>query len=108
MEDEVESRKKLDEQMKRLQRQLREVERFTDVPQDVQSSIKENLQQQLQDVEQKRNDLLPEHQRVQKRSQKIQSIQDKKRNMQKETVAALEEVRMIREDAPSSFVRQGR
>ena len=36
---------KLDEQRKRLQRQLWEVERFTDVPLDVQSSIKEILQQ---------------------------------------------------------------
>ena len=59
----------MDEQRKRLQRQLRKVERLTDVPQGVQRSIKEHLHQQLHDVEQKRNDLLPEHQRVQKRSQ---------------------------------------
>ena len=65
VEDEVESRKKLDEQMRRPQRQLREVERFTDVPQEVQSSLKEILQQQLQE---------------------------------KETAAAWEEMRKIRED----------
>ena len=65
--DEVESEKKLDEQRKRLQRQLREIERFTDVQQEVQSCIKRILQQQLQELEQRRNDLLPEHQRVQKR-----------------------------------------
>ena len=78
VEDEVESRKKLDEQRKRLQVQLREVERFTDAPKEIQSSLKGILQQQLQEVEQRRNDLLPEHQRAQKKSQKIQSIQDKK------------------------------
>ena len=70
--EEVQNRKKLDEQRGMPQRQLRELEKFTDAPQDVQS-LKENLQQKLQDVVQKRNDLLPEHQRVQKRSQKIQS-----------------------------------
>ena len=43
----------------------------------------EGLQQQLQDIEQKRHDLLREHQRVQKRSPKRQSIQDKKRNLHK-------------------------
>ena len=61
VEDEVESTKKLDERRKRLQRQLREVERFTDVSKEGQSSLTENLQQQLQKVEQRRNDLLPEH-----------------------------------------------
>ena len=51
---------------------------------------------------------------MQKRSKKIQSIQDKKRNMKKETAAAREEMREIRENkyhskkaALSSFVRQG-
>ena len=55
VEDEVVSRKKLDEQRKRSQRQLRELEQCTHVPQEVQSRIKENLQQQLQEVEQRRN-----------------------------------------------------
>ena len=36
---------------------------------------------------------MPEHRKVQKRSQKTQSIQDKRRNMQKENVAAKEEMR---------------
>ena len=41
---------------------------------------------------------MPEHQKVQKRLQKIQSIQDKRRNMQKENAAAQEEMRKIREE----------
>ena len=42
--------------------------------------------------------LLPEHQRVQKRSQKLQSIRDKKRILQKEIVAVREEMRKLKED----------
>ena len=98
VEDEVESRKKLDEQRKRLQRQLRELEKFTCMPQDMQSKLKDDWQQQLQEIEQRRNDLLLEHQRAQKRSQKIQSIQHKKKHVQKETAAAGKEMRKIRED----------
>ena len=97
MEDEVEGRTKWDEQRKRLQRQLREVERFTDVPQEAHSSLKENLQLL---VDQRRNDLLLEHQRVQKRSHKKQSNpgQEEEHKMQRETAAAREEMRKIRED----------
>ena len=58
----------------------------------------ESMQHQLQEVEKRRNDLMPEHQRVQKRSQKIQSIQDKRKHMQKESLAAREEMRKIREE----------
>ena len=39
-DEEVENKKKLDEKSKRLQRQRRDLERFTCMPQDVQSSIK--------------------------------------------------------------------
>ena len=47
---------------------------------------------------QRRRDPTSEHQKVQKRSQKIQSIQDKRRNMQKESAAAEEEMRKLREE----------
>ena len=46
----------------------------------------------------KRDGLLPEHRGVRKRSREIQSIHDEKRNMQKETAAAREDMRKIRED----------
>ena len=36
----------------------------------------------------KKNDLMPEHQKVQKRTQKIQSLKDKRKNLQKERLAA--------------------
>ena len=70
-----ENRRKLDEQRMRLEKELREVEKLSFRPQEIQSGLKEGLQQQLQDIEQKMHDLLSQHQRVQKRSQKIQGIQ---------------------------------
>ena len=68
VEDEAESRKKLDEQKRKLQKELRDLEKFSCVPKEFQESVKSNLQQQLQEVEQRRHDLVPEHQNVQKRS----------------------------------------
>ena len=81
-------------------------------PQEIQCSLKENLQQQLQDVVQRRNDLLPEHQRAEEVSEDAVS-RTKEEEMQRETPAALEEMRKIREDltqrgALSSAVGQGR
>ena len=74
VEDEIESRKKLDEQRKKLQKELQYVEKLSCVTKEVQDSVKNDLQQQLQEVEQRRHALVPENQKVQKRSQNIQSI----------------------------------
>ena len=79
VEDEAESRKKLDEQKKKPRKALREVDRLCFASQEVQENLKESLQHQLQEVEKRRHDLMPEHQRVQKKSQKTQSIQDKRK-----------------------------
>ena len=78
-EDEIESRKKLDAQRKKLQKELRDVENLSCASKEVQDSLKNDLQQLLQEVEQRRHDLMPEHQKVQKISHKIQSIEDKRR-----------------------------
>ena len=56
------------------------------VSKEVQDSLKNDLQQHLQEVEQRRDDLMPEHQKVQKRSQKMQNIQDKRRNVKKDSM----------------------
>ena len=64
-----------------------------------QESLKSDLQQQQQDVEQRRHDLMPEHRKVQKRALKIKSIQDRRRNMQKESAAAQLEIRRLREES---------
>ena len=68
VEDEVESRKKLDEQKRKLQKELRDVEKLYCVPEEAQikDSLKNDLQWQLQEVERRRHDLMPEHQKVQK------------------------------------------
>ena len=58
VEEEVESRKKLDEQKRKLQKELREIEKFSCLSREVQESLESNLQQQLQEVEQKRHDLM--------------------------------------------------
>ena len=81
--EEVDTKKKLDQRKKQLQKQLRDIEKFTDMCQSVVDEHKEKWQQELQDTEQKRNDLLPEDQSMQKRSPKLQSLQDKKETMPK-------------------------
>ena len=59
--DEAESRKKLGEQKKKLQKELQDVDRLSFVSKDMQEGIKESLQHQLQEVEKRRHDLMPEH-----------------------------------------------
>ena len=48
-----------------MQKELREVDRLSFVSKEMQECIKESLQHQLQDVEKRRNELMPE--KVQKR-----------------------------------------
>ena len=71
LEDEAESRKKLDEQKRKLQKEMRDIEKFSCVPKEFQENLKSNLQQQLQEVEQRWNDLMPEHRKVQKKNAKF-------------------------------------
>ena len=68
VEDETEMRRKLDEQKKKLQKELRDVDRLSFFSKEVQESTVESLQCQLQEVEKRRHDLVLEHQKVQKRS----------------------------------------
>ena len=70
VEDETESRKKLDDKRKKLQKESRDVEKLSLISKEAQETTKESLQHQLQEVEKRRHDLLPEHQKAQKRSQK--------------------------------------
>ena len=97
VEDEDVCRRKPDEQKKKWQKEPRDVDRLSFVTKEVQESILESLQYQLQEVEKRRHDLMLEHQKFQKRLKKIQSIQDKRKHMQKENAAADEEVRKLRD-----------
>ena len=54
--------------------------------------------EQLQEIQRKRTELLPLHQKTQKRSQKLQSLQDKKRNYLKDACACEEEIQKLREE----------
>ena len=59
---------------------------------------KEKWKEELLEIEKKRNELLPEHQKMQKTSQKMQSLQDEKRNFLKDACACDEEMRKVREE----------
>ena len=76
--EEVESKKMLVDQRKRLQKQLRELEKITCMPQDVQGRPKEEWQEHQQSgmiycrsTRERRRDL-----------KRYKAFQDKKRNMQ--------------------------
>ena len=81
VDEEVDSKKKLDLRKKDLLNQLHDTSNACpDMPQLAQGMLKEAWQQELQDIERRRNDLLPEDQKMQK-TQKLQSSQDKKEQM---------------------------
>ena len=105
VEGDTDCKKKLDEQKKSLQKQLRDIEKFTDMEPMVRDRQKEKWKCQLQEIERKRTELLPEHQKMQKRSQKLQSLQDKKRNYIKEACSGEEEVRKANEEVQGRGVR---
>ena len=77
VEEETDCKKKLDERKKHLQRQWRDIEKFTDSDPNIRDRQKERWKEELQEIERKRTELLSEHQKMQKRSQKLQSLQDK-------------------------------
>ena len=68
VDEEVDGKIELDLWKKDLLK--RYINECPDVPQAVQGMLKETWQQELQEIEQRRNDLLPEHQKMQKRSKK--------------------------------------
>ena len=45
-----ENKRKLDEQRKMLQKELRDIEKLSLIPQEIQCGLKEGLEQQLQDI----------------------------------------------------------
>ena len=98
MEVEEDDDKKLDEQRRRLQKQLLEIEKFSDTDQVFRDGQKENWKEKLQDIEEKRNELFPEHQKMQKRSRKMQSLENERRNFIKDACACDEEMRKVREE----------
>ena len=73
-EDETEYKKKLDEQKKSLQRQEREIGKFANMDPVVRNHQKEVWKKELEEIERKRTELLPEHQKMQSKSCKVCEI----------------------------------
>ena len=92
VDEEVENKKKLDEQRRRLQQQIREIEKFTDVDQMFRDSQKEKWKERLEKRTLART---PEDA---ERSQKMQSVQGKKRNLLKKVGACDEGMGKVREE----------
>ena len=63
--DEEVAKKKLDGQRKRLQKQLQEFEKFLDMDHMFREVQKEKWKEDLQEIEEKRNELLPQRQKMQ-------------------------------------------
>ena len=80
---------------KSLQRQLRDVEKFASMDPFFRDRQKEVWKEELEEIERKRTELLPENQKVQKRSQKSQSLRDKQMNHFKNACACEEEMQML-------------
>ena len=74
--EEIQSRKKLDEQNRKLQKELRDIEKFSCLSKEVQESLKCNLQQQLQEVEQGRHDSC-QRQKVNKKHKRCKAFRVK-------------------------------
>ena len=68
--------KKMDQQKKELQKQLRDLEKLTKMPEDIQSRLKEEWQQELPDIE-------PEHQKDAEEISKVVEFARQKEGMPK-------------------------
>ena len=66
-----------------IAKQLRKIEDITDLDEDFVERQNPRWQQDLQRIEQRRNDLLSEHEQMQKMSLMLQSLQGKKLQSQK-------------------------
>ena len=77
-EEETECKQQLNEQKKSLQRKLRKIEKFANIDPASRDRHKEVWKEELEEIERKWTEVLPEHQKMQ--SQKRQSLRDKQRN----------------------------
>ena len=98
VEEETDCKKKLDEHKKSLQRQLRDIEKFANMDPIFRSRQKEKWKEELQEIEGKRTELLPECQKMQKRSQKLESLQEKKRKHLKDACACEEDAQLLNQE----------
>ena len=87
----------LDEKRK-IQKELREVERLSFTSKEMQENLMESMQHQLQEEEKRKNDLMLEQQKVQRRSPKYTKHSGQEKTLLKESLAAREEMPKLREE----------
>ena len=63
-----------------MQRQLRDMGKFASIDLVFRDRQKEVLNEELEEIERRRTELLLEHEKMQKKSQKLQRLRDKQRN----------------------------
>ena len=78
--DDTEYKKKLDEEKKSLQGQVRDIDKFANIDQVPRTSTRRYGRRSWKKSKEKRTELLPEHQKMQKKWQKMQSLRDKQKN----------------------------
>ena len=99
VEEEMQSRKKLDEQRRNMQRQMRDIDKLTFMEPAVREVQKEKFVCLLQEVERKRTDLLAEHQKNTRRGRRsCKACRTRKNNHLKEACASEEEMQKIDEE----------
>ena len=98
VEEETDCKNKLNERKKSLQRQLRDIKKFASTDPVFRDRQQEIWKQGLQGIERKGTELLWEHLKMQKRSQKLQSLQDKQRNHLKNACACEKEMQMLNKE----------
>ena len=101
VDEEVDKKKKLDEQWKRLQKQLREIYKFSDMGEMFWDGQKEKWKEELQEIEEKRNQLLPEHP---KHSENVSKDAKFGKHL-KDACACDEEMRKVRDEIDESEAR---
>ena len=97
-DEETDCKNKLEEQKKSLQRQLRDIEKSASMDPVFRDGQKETGKEELEEIARTRTELLPEHQTMQKRSQKLQSLRDKQRNHLKNDRDCEEEMQMLNKE----------
>ena len=77
VDGEAYSRKKLEMRKEEITKELRKIEDFRNMDEDFKKGQNDKLQKELTQIEQRSSDLLPLHEQMPKRSQKLQILEDK-------------------------------
>ena len=102
VEEEVQSKKKLDEKERNLQRQMRDIDKLTFMEPASERPRKRSLCVCCKKSKGKGRTFCLSNRKLQKRSQKLQSLQDKKKHYLKEACASEEETQKLEDMEKSS------